>query len=372
VTLKGRVLSLAALAQLPGDARRRVRNLRKAQIISALQQCLSARFAGGVVLLRDLAHYLLPREAVINGLDALVFVMQVHGLTGENLVLVRVHRAEALEQANRFAEAAALYKQNIMDDLATPGCIPSPPLMWQYYGIALRKSGDEAGALAAYKHALRLLDSGVRCVPDTAAWRETLRLRILIVMRTVMHTPEGVRDANMQLYRNVNMEDGCPLGRRPEWSFRCEGASAWAECITTGRRWAVAEYMEDDIIHMHVVQLPNRVGRYVPSPYLPRRGGFATLTADNAEELPFAGRHTLFAENREREAAQDAVFKHGDSAAKLPPMQTTCGNCGKRGASSSGMKMCSRCRQVSYCSKECQVSAWHDHKDQCHASAAMG
>ena len=89
------------------------------------------------------------------------------------------------------------------------------------------------------------------------------------------------------------------------------------------------------------------------------------LTADNAEPLPDAGEHVILSsEGGPEEAAQDAMFQHGASAARLPQLQSTYGGCGRRGASG-GMKVCSRCRQVSYCSKACQKAAWKRHKETC-------
>ncbi|KAJ3552320.1 hypothetical protein NM688_g4210 [Phlebia brevispora] len=45
-----------------------------------------------------------------------------------------------------------------------------------------------------------------------------------------------------------------------------------------------------------------------------------------------------------------------------------CGNCGKTG--NNKMPMCSQCKLVRYCNKECQVAAWKMHRQICKASQA--
>lgn len=47
---------------------------------------------------------------------------------------------------------------------------------------------------------------------------------------------------------------------------------------------------------------------------------------------------------------------------------TSCGKCGKAGTVGAGqgeLKRCSGCKKIVYCTKDCQVAHWKDHKRQC-------
>ncbi|KAE9376054.1 hypothetical protein N431DRAFT_556319 [Stipitochalara longipes BDJ] len=47
-------------------------------------------------------------------------------------------------------------------------------------------------------------------------------------------------------------------------------------------------------------------------------------------------------------------------------LSKTCDKCGKK----SGVKVCSGCKLIAYCSKECQAQSWPTHKKQCRRAQA--
>jgi hypothetical protein len=56
-------------------------------------------------------------------------------------------------------------------------------------------------------------------------------------------------------------------------------------------------------------------------------------------------------------AARDVAL-----ALQAVALKDTCAHCGKQGG---GVKLCSRCKQASYCGAECQNAAWKKHKKTC-------
>jgi hypothetical protein len=76
-----------------------------------------------------------------------------------------------------------------------------------------------------------------------------------------------------------------------------------------------------------------------------------------------AGVSTIFALTPERNAPLRAPFGPFDpepnGRAPAPPPAMVCGACG---ATEGCASMCSGCRSVRYCSRECQRAAWPAHK----------
>ena len=81
-----------------------------------------------------------------------------------------------------------------------------------------------------------------------------------------------------------------------------------------------------------------------------RRGGSGTLTA--------AERRTAL---RTLQAAHSTAGR-----AQVSP-KSTCDACAQNAA---GLRMCSRCKLASYCSRECQVAHWKEHKRVCQPAAS--
>ena len=68
-----------------------------------------------------------------------------------------------------------------------------------------------------------------------------------------------------------------------------------------------------------------------------------------------------FCEEQDPELAQDSNKENNDDQQKNPSEVRDCQWCEAPGAK----QQCSRCKQVSYCSRECQRFDWARHKYNC-------
>ena len=102
-------------------------------------------------------------------------------------------QAEALEAQGKFRKAAAIYKECVDADAADPGArlTDSPPLVMGWWGLALKRSGDLAGAAAAYDAGLAALERGCALSPEAPEWRESVRLDLLLKKARSCPVPPG-------------------------------------------------------------------------------------------------------------------------------------------------------------------------------------
>jgi hypothetical protein len=68
-------------------------------------------------------------------------------------------------------------------------------------------------------------------------------------------------------------------------------------------------------------------------------------------------------------AASERAARDVALAIEALSLKHTCSHCGKRGAA---LKLCSRCKQASYCGAECQNAAWKKHKKTCAPPLSLG
>ena len=372
ISLNGIALLPSAIGELPRTDRRQLQVFRKHQVLHTLRLCLQERFVGGVILMRDVARPLLPEKVVLLGLDLLVPHLKTGGPPTLEKCAARMSYGETLEAHGHFVQAAKLYKQCLDEDEANPGVVASPAVVTTWYGIALRKSGDNAGAIVQYEKALRLLEQGCRCELDTPSYRESLRLHTLHLL--LVPTPlKECRPIWKEMFRDVlRAEEG--RNANETFFFRREGADGdWLES-SLGRRWGVVEYSEEGNVRYRVARLPDRVGpfvsRFSAGAVLSTGadGGFTLMephTPANAEPAPYTGEQPFIGATPSNEESWKRAGAAG--AAKLPKLVEKCGSCGTL---ATGMKFCSRCKAVSYCSVTCQQAAWREHKRTCTAAAA--
>ena len=70
----------------------------------------------------------------------------------------------------------------------------------------------------------------------------------------------------------------------------------------------------------------------------------------------------LHANGRRADQAVKGKVKEEKEKGGLTKAVRVCENCGKEAAK---MQKCSRCRLVRYCSQDCQLGDWEDHKKSC-------
>lgn len=335
LSVAGRTLDAAANAELPTAQRLLLKKIRKAQVLASLRGCVACRFARGVVLMRDVVASFTDGD-IRDAASTLALFLQI----GEgsrptfHSCKLKTRRGEALEAEGRYAEAAVLYKECIADDMRFPGCIQSPPLYFQYLGIALRKSGDEAAALRAYNRGLAIVQT-CHVEPDTPEWRESLRLGLLELKANIARKHQNRADfcaIAVEMFHNL------PNAASLHYCVTDDGI--WAEEAQSGRRWGVVHgrnFTEEDLQLCCIEELPPRVGRFSVDP-----------------TPPAAGAHTLLS----RSALKGPELVE----APLPKLASKCCVCGRI---ADKMQVCSVCKDARYCNAACQTSAWPEHKKVC-------
>ncbi len=254
-------------------------------------------------------------------------------------------QAEKLEEQGKYAAAAALYRQNLDDDLRcraqegrdSTGLLPCAPTMWSYYGIALRRSGRTSEAIAAYEAGLRALAG--RLQRDTPAWREHLRILLLDLMvqaQVHAHTSTAVVRTLPSARQGVAVYEFVAPSLRRCWRTAC-GPDPLGRPGNVGLSFSMYRIEE------------------VAPPAALMSGPIteARCAAMAAATPPIAG-----VPDHERYGKQRKI-----PAGELPP--AACHVCGAAPA-----KHCGRCQGVAYCGRECQMADWGGHKRQCKAAAA--
>jgi hypothetical protein len=354
------------------------------QLLWALAHVLDARWLGGFHLLLGAARTTLLARATPNDVVALEAAACAlarrapGGGPGAEAPHAALRHGEALEAAGRYAEAAAVYKECLLDDARACGPggdgaarLNAPALVWSYVGIALRRAGDYAGAFWAYERGLSVLASpDARVVPDTPAYREGLRLLLLSSLYAACSTapdaraPAGRARTRAMLERVWGAERAVP-GARFGMGFN----ALWLE-QPDGRRFAVttlppssAAQEEEgpcgEVARRRIVELPR--GAAVPT--LTDARASADAAAASVRALDVAGATALFAAANAARAR--AVVR--DAGVALPRLLGVCAVCGAPG---SRLKRCAACMTVEHCSPACQKQGWRAHKNDCRAAAA--
>jgi tetratricopeptide (TPR) repeat protein len=354
----------------------------RAQVLHALRACLRARWAGGYVGLRRAAAPLLDTNgggdsALRLTLEPLAMALLLARGGGGDLSGIRplwharAWQAEALEAAGRFDEASSLYAQNV-EELShawrQPGARSQRDrnglavlltVHTSYLGLARRRSGAHAEAVALYERALRHAESGAVALPVE---RESLRI-VLLRLLWVVHDAAGNSAARDATYNRLFAPVFHVLSRDPEASV--DGCvmvdfdnprrdEYTATCVRTGRTFTtVSRPAPPDIVteltHLDaIVELPGRAPPGVGNPgaFLPR--------ADEQGEVDDPVRAPL-----RRDAA----------AQRLPRVpREPCAGCGAPPGGPAPLQRCAACLGVYYCSKACQAAHWRAHKRACRAA----
>jgi hypothetical protein len=357
----GDVRSVApeSLAAWAPPARAALRATLRAQRLAAVASCIEARWFGGFFALQAGAGALRPPLApTLSALTSRLHSARFGGAPTRQTLLAREYEAETLEAAGRYMEAAALYKQNITDDARNPEArlLQTPPMQWEFYGLALKRAGRYTEACRAYDAGLRALQ---RCLiePDTPQWRETMRLHLLEKCITLSDA-SGDRAHMESAFQRIFAAQTALLQAQgeQEWSYAGVHGNCNA-CIIgriSGRRFQVFERRAaaDDAVHAGLTLWGIEE--------VPRTAGTPT-------QLPVwrpAPRSTLAEADLKR--ARMSLAMRRDAVVPpslLPPMH--CAVCGEPAT-----KCCAACGGPAYCSAACQKSQWKTHKPACMAARA--
>ena len=216
VALGGSSLSSDAVAVLSREQRDMLKAAQSAQLLSAVSACIETRFPGGITLLQAAATR--SRPQIAPALDALSLKLLATSAACApaptySSLTARVHYGEALEKKGDFLDAAAVYKSCVEDMTRNSrGCLSPPPfrmyqisvpLLWSFYGLALKRGGRLSEASNAYEAGLRALPAmPLQAGRVYEVERESLRLDLLVKL-IMLHRSCGNAAACVSAQRRI-------------------------------------------------------------------------------------------------------------------------------------------------------------------------
>jgi hypothetical protein len=350
-------LSAEDIAAMPHAQRGILRKAQQAQLLSATAVCIAEGWADGFSVLRAAA--VRGRPALSVPLEALHLRLSATTALGTSQpscekAFAGIHHAEQLEARGLYDEAAACYKKLIEDDMRTPGLLPTPALVWIFYGLALKRAGRTAEAETVYEATLASLPR-MRFQPDTPLERESTRLDLLHKLCIIHYgnNAEKLDSCHARLFRQqaelLRQLDDEPLF----FTFPSQRHSEVVLGLRTRRRWALEPNSHvpttgadgnQTFTYNRIIEQPPAPPGW-PSEELLSRGSGETVAEVNARMALSAVRGQL---------------------PKLPQLPRSCGPCAKCGNEST--KRCSACDGVFYCGADCQKLDWPEHRAACKAA----
>ena len=353
----GERLSAADLAAMPHAQRGILREAQKAQLLSATAVCIAEGWAPGFSVLRAAA--VRGRPALSAPLEALHLRLSATTALGTSQpscekAFAGIRHAEQLEARGLYDEAAACYKKVIEEDMRSPGLLPTPALVWIFYGLALKRAGRFPEAEAVYEATLAALPR-LRFQPDTPHDRESTRLDLLHKLCIIHYgkNAEKLDSCHARLFRQ-QAELLRELGDEPLFfTFPSQRHCEVVLGLRTRRRWALEpnSHVPTTGADGNQAFKYNRIIEQSPAP-----PGWPS------EELLSRGSGVAVAEV---DARMSRVAMRGQLP-KLPQLPRSCGPCAKCG--NEATKRCSACDGVFYCGADCQNLDWPAHRAACKAA----
>jgi hypothetical protein len=351
VALGGESQDKSALGAMPQVHRAAVRSAQRMQLISAVAASIQLQWGDGYMALKDALMHAAPQLAP--ALDALTLCVSSQLAAGNasnalshRAMVLRTAHAEELEARGEFIAAAACYKSVLSDDMRHPTLqlLDSPPLVWGFYGLALKRAGRFAEADAAYETGLRVL-ACCRITPDTPPVRETYRLDLLSKL-VYLHLHRNAAASNAAVARlfGAQISELTAAGER-SYSVACVNDELILTGHTTRRRFTVV-FTEPP----HESGQPAMLGRVLEL----RRDWQPAAQADAGSE-----------EEEHLRMARLSLQRSGQPA-KLPRLpRGCCAGCGEEAT-----KRCGACGGPFYCGAACQRQDWKAHRAACKAASA--
>jgi len=360
-----RSVDAVALKAWPLAWRTTLRAALRMQRLAGLAACLQTGWAGGFTKFQaGVAGQDTALAPVLAALNAHLVGLDAPGVPTSDTLHARQRLAEALESQGKYMEAALLYKESLNEDARNPTqrLLASPPLHWDYYGLALKRAGRFPDALRAYEAGLLALERGP-VKPETPQWRETLRIMLLEKIITLAGKT-GDEALKVSAYKRLFAKQLAELDSNNNILL----GGAKINCIfepSSGRRFCIktAKVSVRDSVHAGCFQL-SCVHE------MPRVATFEEhLAAMNIN-------HPHLIDNKKTEekapandlaAARLAIRGHAGKAAAPPRLPAPeCVVCGK-----AAYKRCGGCSGPSYCGPACSNAHWKAHKPTCKAGSGQ-
>lgn len=381
VAIEGSWLTAAQLGLLPKAVRSELDSCRKAQRVATTRSVLRHRWPGGFGMMRVGVAPVLSHAAcaAMQALAASLCLARTGGLDTFQLLHIRTWHAELMEAQGLWQQAAELYKLNVVSQ-ENSGDFDDVTDAWARLGLALTRMGDYPAAIEAFCSALKandvvephdeMYDHGLiiwfgKRRDRTAAERESQRLRLLDMQLVTTMRMEAPPRGDSEQPVDINpaqIQASMSVIHAMFKPYFIQGVDTQphqpqmlVEVVPGGRVRATSLHSGASfVLRSSVTQYGGApmlsVERVPPGSPLPPE----TEAAQRSSAVPAEG---FLAYARSRRARLP----------RLPP--TACARCG---TVARDLKRCGGCRQVAFCSKDCQRVHWREgHKRECRAMAAQ-
>lgn len=344
-------LTPVAVSELPSSMRAVLRTAQRAQLLHGCRAALDVAWLAGFKAMSEtlkgdfeLAVPLQEALAAATGSRA--------GALSRSAIYERVHHAEALESVGKFAEAELVYRECLDADARSPGArlLMTPAMVWSFYGLALKRQEKWAAAEAAYETGIKSITGRGYAEPDTAEWRESVKL-VLLDLLIILHDASGnVQKRQTAINRLFGRQMELMMDRgETQITFENGSESKNGTAIyglQTKLAWHLREEEHAGMLMTAIRPLTSGRG---PSAHRTSSGARAMTREDNVA------------------AARKLLGKTGAGSKAVPRLpRPACAACG----SADAPKRCGACGGPAYCDAECQKAHWRAvHKTACAATS---
>jgi len=233
--------------------------------------------------------------------------------------------------------------------------------VYEQLALAYRRTGNMAKSIECMRECIKIIDTeGKEIIPKSYGLR---RERLLLFRNMLLTELEDARAAGKDTRDNppVGMRMLCqlineemtyrqpPLKFAGPHKFEMREGGVFSFKTVDGKFWS---YKLEARSPEEALSLAEDVGEE-----------FGRSSAQHQEAMEAAAA----AQQEKEKEMQDKIMK---SIAQAESRGQCCDHCGAPQAPGKNLLRCSKCKQASYCSKECQIKAWKTHKKECNANTA--
>jgi len=345
-------LTPVAVSEQPSSMRSVLRTAQRAQLLHGCRAALDVAWLAGFKAMSEtltgdfeLAVPLQEALAAATGLRA--------GALSRSAIYERVRHAEALESVGKFAEAELVYRECLDADARSPGArlLMTPAMVWSYYGLALKRQEKWAAAEAAYESGIKSITGRGYAEPDTAEWRESVKLDLLDLLVTLHDASGNMQKRQVAINRIFRPQMELMVDRGETQITFENGSESKNGTSIYGLKTKLAWHIRQE---EHAGMLMNAI-RPLTSGRGPTTRPFTTSS------------DSWMTREDNVAAARKLLGKTGAGSKAVPRLpRPSCSACGLADAP----KRCGACGGPAYCDAECQKKHWRAaHKTACAATS---